>query len=556
MPAGRRFVVAAVIAIAVIMLPDRCSGQAALRQAVSGVSDSASRAQLSELYGGWSWRLLWQGDPIAAARADTLLAWLDRAGDDGLDPAAYDAAALRAGRSAGNDSARADADIRFSLVFFRFGRDLAVGRVSPSLIDSLWDGTPAPPGLVAVLSRAIERNDLSGALRTLRPPDGRYAALRETLLWYRRIAGRGGWPVLPDGPDLRMGDRGPRVAALRARLSVTEQLVTPPESGDAFDADVTRALRRFQSRMGITPDGVAGPVTREALNVPVEGRITTLEVNLERWRWVPRNLGARYIIVNIPAYTLELHDGDTTFAFRAIVGRRDRPTPITNAWMDGVTFGPEWNVPRSIALQEVVPLEVAHPGYLRDGGFRVLRLATGAPVDPDSVDWRSVDTAGFPYRLVQGAGPENPLGTIRFDVRDPFNVAIHDTPRHALFDDRVRIFSHGCVRLDRAAVLAAHLLPEWSLDDVTNAMQGPPGRTIVLRRRVRVLLTYQTAWVESDGGVAFRDDVYGWDDELSHALLRIGGAPGGVYPEWRAAMNAKRWIQGGVAASRQGSGTA
>ena len=525
MSAGRRFVVALLIAVVAIMLPDKCSGQGAVRRAVSQVSDSVSRAQLSDLYGGWSWRLLWQGDPSATARAETLLAWLDRAGDDGLDPAAYDVAALRASRSAENDSMRAAADIQFTLVFFRFGRDLAAGRVSPSLIDSLWDGSPAPPNLVAVLSRAIERDDLNGALRNLRPPDFRYAALRGALLRYREIADRGGWPPVPDGPDLQQGDRGPRVAALRTHLELTEGLVSSPESADVFGSDVTAALRRFQLRMGLTADGVAGTVTRTALNVPVDARITTIEMNLERWRWAPRRLGSRYILVNIPAYLLELHDSGATVPFRAIVGRRDWPTPITNAWMDGITFGPEWNVPRAIAVQEVVPLEAAHPGYLRDAGFRVLLVKTGAPVDPDSVDWRAVDTAMFPYRLVQRSGPENPLGLIRFDVRDPFNVAVHDTPQRALFNDRVRIFSHGCVRLDRAAVLAAHLLPEWSLDDVQSAMQGPPGRTVALSRRVRVLLTYQTAWVERDGGVAFRDDVYGWDDELSHALLRLAELP-------------------------------
>src|SRR5690242_2907924 len=473
-----RVFLALVIAALAVAVPAECVGQGKLQDAVSRVSDSVSRAQLADLYGGWSWRLLWQGDPSATARADTLLAWLDRSGDDGLDPAAYDVAGLRASRSAGNDATRAAADIQFTLVFLRFGSDLAAGRVSPSLIDSLWDGSSAPPNLVAALSRAIERDDLNGALRNLRPPDFRYAALRGALLRYREIADRGGWPAVPDGPDLQQGDRGPRVAALRTRLELTEGLVPSPESAGVFGTDVTAALRRFQLRMGLTADGVAGPVTRTALNVPVDARITTIEMNLERWRWAPRRLGSRYILVNIPAYLLELHDSGTTVPFRAIVGRRDWPTPITDAWMDGITFGPEWNVPRAIAVQEVVPLEAAHPGYLRDGGFRVLRVATGAPVDPDSVDWRAVDTAMFPYRLVQRSGPENPLGLIRFDVRDPFNVAVHDTPQRALFNDRVRIFSHGCVRLDRAAVLAAHLLPEWSLDDVQSAMQGPPGRTV------------------------------------------------------------------------------
>lgn len=525
MSGGRRFLVALLIAVLAIVLPTRCNGQDALRRVVSLVSDSATRAQLQDLYAGWSWRLLWQGEPGAAARTDTLLAWLERAADDGLDPADYNAAALRASRDgAGDDSARVVTDVRLSEAFLRFGHDLAVGRVSPLLIDSLWDGVPPVPNLVAALSRAVQRGDVGGALRSLRPPDGRYAALRVALLRYRAIADRGGWPAVPDGPDLQAGDTGARVMALRERLSMTERLSTPAHA-PVFDADLAAALRRFQVQVGILPDGVAGPMTRAALNVPVEQRIAILQMNLERWRWAPRALGSRYVIVNIPAYTLELHDGDSTTVFRAIVGRRERPTPITNAWMDGITFGPEWNVPRTIAVQEVVPLERAHPGYLRDGGFRVLRARTGVPVDPDSVDWRTVDTAAFPFRFVQRAGPQNPLGTIRFDVRDPFNVAIHDTPQRQLFGDRVRIFSHGCVRVDRAPELAAQLLPDWSVAEIRSAQAGPPGRTVALDRRVRVLLTYHTAWVNADGGVAFRDDVYGWDEELEHALLRRAELP-------------------------------
>lgn len=525
MPTGRRVALAALIAGLAIAVPAKCAAQGAMERAVSQVADSATRARLQRLYGGWSWRMLWQGDRGAAARADTLLAWLDRSADDGLDPADYDASGLRAGLAAAGDSAQAAADVRMSTAFLRFGHDLAVGRVSPASIDSLWDGAPSEPDLIAALSRGIERGDVGGALRNLRPPDGRYAALRGALLRYRAIADRGGWQVVPDGADLKTGDRGPRVEALRARLSVTEGLTPRPDSADVFDADVTAALRRYQERMGLTPDGVAGPLTRAALNVPIEERIGTIEMNLERWRWMPRSLGARYVVVNIPAYSLELHDGNGVSSFRAIVGRRDWPTPITSAWMDGITFGPEWNVPRTIAVQEIVPIAAAHPAYLRDGGFLVFRLATGLPVDPDSVDWGTVDTAAFPYRLVQGAGPLNPLGAIRFDVRDPFNVAIHDTPQREQFGDRVRVFSHGCVRVDRAAELAARLLPEWSLDDVHQAELGPPGRTVALDRRLRVLLTYQTTWVEADGGVAFRDDVYGWDDELHHALFRLAELP-------------------------------
>lgn len=517
----RRLRPALLLALVALATPAALGAQSSLRDAVSRVGDSVLRDQLSQVYAGWSWRLLWWGPAGPLPRADTLLAWIDRAADDGLDPADYDAPGLRAAWRAEGDSSLADADVRLSVAFLRLGHDLAVGRVSPALVDSLWDGVPAPPNLVAALSGAIERDAVAGVLRTLRPPDARYAALRGALLRYRGIAERGGWGVIDSGPDLRIGDRGPRVVALRERLAATGDLPLPAESAEVFDRQVDRALRGVQARMGLTADGVMGPATRAALNVTVERRIRAIAMTLERWRWTPRVLPTRYLIVNIPAYALELHDSSSRLALRVIVGRRDWPTPITNAWMDGLTFGPEWNVPRAIAIQELAPLERARPGYLAREGFRVVQAGTGVAIDPDSIDWADIDSAHFPFRLVQEPGPGNPLGAIRFDVRDPFNVTIHDTPQHDLFNDRVRIFSHGCVRVDSAAALAARLLPDWSREDIDRALRDAPGRTVALERRLRVLLTYQTAWVETDGGVAFRDDVYGWDDELGRALFRI-----------------------------------
>jgi len=517
----RVLLTAALLGLAATCAPAQDRVAAILRGAVGQVSDSASRASLERLYGGWSWRMLWMGRQGPLARADSLLAWIDRSAADGLDPDAYDAAGIRALWRLPGDSVLAVADERLSEAFLRLGHDLSAGRVVPARVDSLWTGAVTPPNVVAVLDEAVRRDDVSGALASLRPRAADYAALRQVLARYRVLAARGGWPLVPAGPDLGPGDSGTRVAILRARLALTDGPIGGTDSA-RFDDELVRAVRRFQSRHGLPADAVVGPETRAALNVPVARRIATLELNLERWRWVPRTVGLRYVLVNIPAFRLELHDsGRVQMSVRAIVGRKDWPTPITTAWMDGITFRPEWNVPPRIALQEILPLERAHPGYLGREGFRVISVDGGTPVDPDSVNWVTVDTARFPYRLVQEPGPDNPLGALRFVVADPFNVAIHDTPQRALFGDRVRLFSHGCVRVDSAALLAVRLLPGWSADDVRNAMRGDSSRTVGLPRRLRVLLTYETAWVDAEGVVQFRDDIYAWDDELAAALAGI-----------------------------------
>ena len=514
----RVLLTAALLALAATCGAGQEAPAAPLRRAVAGASDSSFRRDLERVYEGHGWEPLWIGPTGPLPRAESLLASIARAADDGLDPGAYGAADVRTLLGLPDGAARAAADERLSEAFLRLGRDLAVGRVAPSAVDSLWSGGGSAPDLAAALETAVRTDDVAAALDALRPDAEGYAGLRRSLAGYRAIGRRGGWPILSDGPDLVIGDSGARVAVLRTRLALTDG---PLSAGDPprFDEELARAVRRFQRRNGLTPDGIVGVETRRALALPVADRIATIELNLERWRWLPRTLPGRYFLVNIPAFAAQLHDsGRVVMRLRAIVGRPDWPTPVTSAWLSGVTFRPEWNVPRSIAVQEILPLERARPGYLRREGFLVRWRDSAVAVDPDSVRWDAVDTTAFPYRLIQAPGPGNPLGAIRFDVDDPFNVAIHDTPQHALFGERVRLFSHGCVRVEGAASLVARLLPGWTADRVRAALVGEPNRTVLLPDRLPVFLTYQTAWTAPDGSVQFRADVYGWDAELGRAL--------------------------------------
>lgn len=498
----------------------------AIQIAVESVGDTSLRGRLFRFYAGLGWRLVWSGDSTASARAQTLLDILGRAGDDGLRPSDY---GVEPGglipTAALEDTIRtAQRDVRLSAGFFAYGRDLAGGRVPPQDVDSLWDGRLARRDVSATLVDAVRQDRIAVVLAELRPPQAGYRALQDALARYRVMAQQGGWGALPDGPPLALGDTGAPVVALGQRLSASGDVTGLTSGGSVFDSSLAAGVRHFQDRHGLEADGVVGPATREALNVSVERRIATLALNLERWRWIPRDLGRRYIVVNIPAFALELREaGSTTLTFRAVVGRRDWPTPITNAWLEGVTFHPVWNIPRGIALQEVVPQEAAHPGWLARTHIRVVRLADGREVSPDSVDWRAVSETTFAYRLVQDPGPTNPLGRLRFDVRDPFNVAIHDTPERILFRSPIRVFSHGCVRVEGVRKLAAAVLrgtPGGSLPEIRAALAADSEWTVRLSQPLRVVLMYETAWVGADGVVQFRDDVYGWDDILAAALAR------------------------------------
>jgi murein L,D-transpeptidase YcbB/YkuD len=266
-------------------------------------------------------------------------------------------------------------------------------------------------------------------------------------------------------------------------------------------------------------------MTLAALNVPVTARIRQLELNLERWRWAPRDAAERYVSVNSADYTLEVVDsGRRALTSRIVAGRVDWPTPIVSGMLTEVTFNPRWSIPRSIAVKEILPILRRDAGYLRREGIHVTDATDQATeLDPTLISWDSVTAGSFAYRLWQEPGPRNPLGRIRFVIRNRFGVALHDTPYPQLFSGSARAFSHGCVRVEAAESLAVYLLRAlsgWSADSVCAALAQGSERYMAVPDPIPVLIGYWTAWVGPDGTIEFRPDVYGWDAELGAALRR------------------------------------
>jgi murein L,D-transpeptidase YcbB/YkuD len=301
------------------------------------------------------------------------------------------------------------------------------------------------------------------------------------------------WSATPAGLDLAAAltlaiDSGPVTSVLRG--------LAPPHPG----------YERLRAKLA----GASGDVAQR------------IEANLERWRWLPRSLGARYIMVNTPAFTVELTDsGGSAFAARVIVGRPDWPTPITTTAVTQIVFNPSWYIPRAIALAEVIPAQIRDSTYLRRTGIRTFPVRTGRAINPATVDWRKVTERDFAYRLVQEPGPANPLGEVRLHAANPFGVALHDTPQRGLFAEPARAFSHGCVRVERALELAKLLLrnvPGWTPDTLAAVLRTGRERAVVLPEAVPVVFAYWTAWVDDDGVLQLRDDLYGWDARLATAL--------------------------------------
>lgn len=299
----------------------------------------------------------------------------------------------------------------------------------------------------------------------------------------------------PPGVDLHAG-----LAAVTDAGTVGEALrrLAPPHEGYAR---LRAALERFRGDTA---------------------RLRRIEANLERWRWVPRDLGPAYVMVNVPGFSLELVEaGRAVHAARVVAGRPEWPTPITTAALTHVVFHPSWYVPRAIALAEIVPAAARDSAYFTRTGIRVYPSRGGAALDPTAIDWRGVTESSYVYRLVQGPGPTNPLGAVRFQLVSPFGVMLHDTPQRELFTGEARAMSHGCVRVAEAGTLANLLLGAvsgWTRDSTAAALALGRERPVALPRAIPVVLAYWTAWVDDDGVTQLRDDVYGWDARVTGAL--------------------------------------
>ena len=487
--------------------------------------------------------LAWSDDNGPSPDASELLEVVDEAPQDGLKPDSYKVNDIRARLSSPpplQPEAAVELDVILTQLFVNCGSDLLNGRAQhpgypPNEVD-----------FVALLESALAEHRSADALRHLAPQHRGYERLKAVLQEYRQLARNGGWPTVPEGPILRPSASGPRAAALRARLLATGDLAATPEqrygekskrsdhTGASFDYKVAEAVRYFQKRYGLPPDGSVGPATLAALNVPVSDRIRQLELNLERWRWLPSQLGNRYIWVNIPSYELRVMESGTesdgtggrdrtTFKTRAIVGDSEHPTPLLGAALTHLVLNPFWNIPRSIAVKEIIPAAVSDPQYFQKKNIRVLKGSgpDRREIDPRRINWAKASSAHLEYRFRQDPGPKNSLGRIKFVLPNPFGIYVHDTPGRQLFGKRKRQFSHGCIRIERANDLAEYLLrdsPRWHREEIEEALASGKAHFVPLPQSVPVYLTYFTAWVDEDGVLQFRDDMYGEDATLDEAL--------------------------------------
>jgi len=499
----------------------------------SGAEASQNWALVRQFYRRRNARPAWTDGRGPLDVSGELVQAIQASGRSGLNPADYDPEGLEKDidklknvpmTSPPQAADLGALDVRATYTYFRMASHLVNGHVPPHSLDPDWRTTPRAANLAANLDNALRAHRVADGLAQLEPKDPAYARLQQAWDQYAKIAAAGGWPTVPAGRPMHPGESGARVTALVQRLTATQDLRGAAPT--TYDASVGDAVRHFQARNGIQPTGIVDATTLAALNVPAGSRLRVIQLNLERWHWLPQDLGDRYILVNIPDYRLDVMEGGrSVMSMAVVVGKRMSPTPMFSDKAVAIEVNPYWNVPMSIAKAEIAPKVAADPGYLDRSHLHVLSKPGqgGEEVDASSVNW-SDTSADVSYAIRQDPGPDNPLGRIKIALPNEYDVYLHDTPAGQLFSAKDRDFSHGCIRVEKPLDLAEYLLrgsAEGSAEHLQELIASGENHWIAIKNPEPVHILYWTSWVDPDGTVEFRNDVYGHDQRLDQAL-RMG----------------------------------
>ena len=477
---------------------------------------------IANIYARNGFRRLW-GQPHDVKQ---LMALIQTAADEGLNPEDYLFSFLtaRLATDTGSSIDEVSRDLLLSDVFLRLAYHYYYGKTNPKKLYRGWNFSQIQHSIdpVSLLLQAAQDSSIKQSLLHLLPAISHYAALRKGLKQYRNIEFNGGWATVPPGPLLKKGMTNERIPWLQSRLRASGDLALgTPVSRDAFTSEVEQALIRFQQRHGLKPDGIAGPDTISAMNVPIANRIEQLRANMERLRWVSQHLPQNYLLVDIAGFRVKqfLH-GKENWSTRSQVGTPYRETPIFRSEMTYLVLNPGWTVPPTILKEDLLPKLRQDSSLLTEKRLTVIDHS-GQEIDPASIDWSSVTLKNFNYNLRQRPGSNNALGRIKFMFPNNYSVYLHDTPSKNLFEASQRAFSSGCIRIEDPLELAELLLQSndgWNRKRLEQEIATGQTRTVKLNQPIPVLLMYFTAEAREDSVILFRKDLYHRDASIVDAL--------------------------------------
>jgi len=489
--------------------------------------------RLTEIYHGNKLQPFWIEDGKPGPRAADILAVLKDSESHGLNPSGYFVDKIHQYWNSKDTTGLVRLDILLTLGMMRYVADQREGRMEPRALDpKLFAGARDVEVDWNILREtAFKAPDMKAFLAQQAPTFPQYRELQKILIEYRAIAAKDGWPSIPAGKVLKPGMEDQRILTVRNRLASTGDQAIENMDSAVYDTALVEAVKRFQKRHNLNQDGIIGNQTIAAMNVPVSSRINQIIVNMERYRWLKRLRDDSLVVVNIAGFEAAAgQPGKFDVRMPVIVGKAYHKTPVFSDTIKYVDFNPFWNVPNSIARNEMLPKLKKNPDYL---GTKNMRIFQGwdpdsPELDPTTIDWSNVSKKDMNrYRIRQDPGPDNALGTLKIIFPNKYNVYLHDTPSHGLFKQERRAFSHGCIRMGRPAEMAAWVLggeeKGWNVARVNEIVTSRKRQVVSLDKPMPVYILYRTVFVDPDDNTLyFYEDIYGRDQLLAKALFDTG----------------------------------
>ena len=487
------------------------------------VADNYS-AEIRDFYTRRNYTFAWfYGDTLSAAVYTFYdqLRWFWETGTDSLAyNAELDSLLMNTGNAPGSFpdlQQKLRNEFLLTTQFFEYARYQYEGRIAKDLRKLDWYIPRGRKNYQMLLDSLVAGvPDLAAS----EPVNRQYHLLKKQLAIYKEISLKDTLALKVANYDLREGDSLPFLKVLRFKLALRGDLPAADTVSSLYNELLRKGIRNYQQRTGMTVDGKVTSSLISHLNVPVSENIRTILLNMERLRWVPDDRIGEYIFVNIPEFRLHVNrDSVLLFSMNVVVGKEATQTVVFNGLLSTIVFCPYWNIPQSIIVKEMLPILKRNPGYLDSKNMEVLK--NGKVVSPHSINWRAYTTS-VPLQIRQRPGPKNSLGNIKFMFPNEYAIYLHDTPARHLFDNTGRNYSHGCIRIAEPVKLAEFLLkddPQWNTESIEKAMYSGREQNLYLEHKVPVFIGYFTAWVDQDGRLNLRKDIYGHDQRLVKELF-------------------------------------
>lgn len=482
----------------------------------NGTQTLYAKASVERLYREKQGALQWTDKSIQA-----LIGAIETSSGHGLNPEDYHLNALQT-----PSSDKIEQDILATDAYLTLAGHLLGGKLNPVSLEPTWTAQGREKDLVSYLAENLTQENIAQSLETLAPQQPRYHIMQKALQKYLAISALGGWPTVPEGPILKPGMESSRIPALRYRLALTEDVKADDNSSAIYDESLAEAVKKFQQRANLEPDGIIGPATLREINRTPQDRINQIRVNLERWRWLPEDLGEKHIRVNIADYRLEAHEGnEISEVFDVVVGKTYRKTPVFSASMTYLVFNPWWDTPLKIARQDLLPKFQKNPALVQELGYQVLNKDRKV-IDSSTINWNQYSASNFPFYIRQKPGDKNALGHVKFIFPNEHNVYLHDTSSRELFSKTRRDFSSGCIRVKNPMELAEWVLKtnqDWPRSKIDEELATGKEKRVTLKKPVMVHLLYWTVVVNDvTKDIRFIEDIY---DRDSNVLAKLDQRP-------------------------------